>query len=163
MLLERFLLVVPESLGPMYGIIRQNSCMLLLLLYGGRSTCAIRMIRYPIWAGFWNMISLIKTFPKLAPMSNRWYPRLTMRHFSLSSCPGLPCPFGVLHTFPTGLYASDFGYGSRCFGNFFASHESDFKVPSNCYTMVAYRVLGLTVERASHVLKCSRCNEAPSR
>jgi hypothetical protein len=34
---------------------------------------------------------------------------------------------------------------------FFASHESSFKVPSDCYTMVAHRALGLTAERASHV------------
>jgi hypothetical protein len=43
----------------------------------------------------------------------------------------------------------------------FASHESIFKVPSDCYTMGAHRVLGLTAKRASHVRKCPRCNEAP--
>jgi hypothetical protein len=44
---------------------------------------------------------------------------------------------------------------------FFASHESSFKVPSECYTMAAHRVLGLTLERVSHVRKCPQCNEAP--
>jgi hypothetical protein len=44
---------------------------------------------------------------------------------------------------------------------FFASYESTFKVPSDCYTMAAPRVLGLTVERASHVRKCPRYNAAP--
>jgi hypothetical protein len=35
-------------------------------------------------------------------------------------------------------------------------------VPSDCYTMAARRVLGFTVlERASHVRKCPRCDEAP--
>jgi hypothetical protein len=41
----------------------------------------------------------------------------------------------------------------------FASHESNFKVPSDCYTMAA--VLGLATERASHARKCPRCNEPP--
>jgi hypothetical protein len=45
---------------------------------------------------------------------------------------------------------------------FFASHESSFKVPSDCYTMEAHRVLGLTAERVSNVRKCLRCSEAPS-
>jgi hypothetical protein len=45
---------------------------------------------------------------------------------------------------------------------FIASHEASFKVPSDCYTMVAHRVLGLTAERASHVRKCHRRNEASS-
>jgi hypothetical protein len=46
---------------------------------------------------------------------------------------------------------------------FSASRESSFKVPSDCYIiMAAHRVLSLTAERASHVLKCPRCNEAPS-
>jgi hypothetical protein len=45
---------------------------------------------------------------------------------------------------------------------FFAPHESNFKAPSGCYTMAAHGVLGLTVERASHVRKCPRCNEAPT-
>jgi hypothetical protein len=44
---------------------------------------------------------------------------------------------------------------------FFVSHESIFKVLSDCYTMAAHRVLGLTAKRASHVRKCPRCNEAP--
>jgi hypothetical protein len=43
-----------------------------------------------------------------------------------------------------------------------ASHESIFKVLSDCYMMKAHRVLGLTAERASYVRKCPRCNEAPS-
>jgi hypothetical protein len=45
----------------------------------------------------------------------------------------------------------------------FASHESSFEaVPSDYHTMAAQRVFGLTAERASHVRKCPRCNEAPS-
>jgi hypothetical protein len=67
-----------------------------------------------------------------------------------------------LQTVPTGLYESNFGYGSRGFGSFLASHESSFKVPSDCYTMASHRVLGLTTECTSHVRKCPRCNEAPS-
>jgi hypothetical protein len=43
----------------------------------------------------------------------------------------------------------------------FPSHVSNFKVPSDCYTMAAHRVLGLTTERASPARKCPRCNEAP--
>jgi hypothetical protein len=53
------------------------------------------------------------------------------------------------------------GTGRGALALFFASHESSFKVPSDCYTMAAHRVLGLTAERASHVRKCLRCNEAP--
>jgi hypothetical protein len=45
---------------------------------------------------------------------------------------------------------------------FFASHESNFKVLFNCYSMVAHRVLGLTVERASDIRKYRRCNAALS-
>jgi hypothetical protein len=55
------------------------------------------------------------------------------------------------------------GTGRGGLALFLASHESSFKVPSDCYTMSAYRrVLGVTAERASHVRQCSRCNEAPS-
>jgi hypothetical protein len=54
------------------------------------------------------------------------------------------------------------GTGRGALALFFASHESSFKVSSDCYTMAAHRVLGLSVERASHVRKCPRCNEAPS-
>jgi hypothetical protein len=42
-----------------------------------------------------------------------------------------------------------------------ASHGSNFKVPSDYYTMAPHRVFGLTRERASHVLKCPLCNETP--
>jgi hypothetical protein len=56
--------------------------------------------------------------------------------------------------FPTGLYKGDFGYGSRLMALSSASHESTFKVPSDCYTMAAHRVLGLTTELAS-------CSEVP--
>jgi hypothetical protein len=52
------------------------------------------------------------------------------------------------------------GTGRVALALFFA-HESSFKVPSDCYTMTAHRVLGFTAERASHVRKCPRCNEAP--
>jgi hypothetical protein len=51
--------------------------------------------------------------------------------------------------------------GREALAIFFASHESVFKVPSDCYTMRAHRVLGFTAERASNVRKCSRWNEAP--
>jgi hypothetical protein len=43
---------------------------------------------------------------------------------------------------------------------FCASHESSFKVPSDCYTMAVHRVLGFTAESASHIRKRPRCNEA---
>jgi hypothetical protein len=56
------------------------------------------------------------------------------------------------------------GTGRGALALFFASHESSsFKAPSDCYTMEAHRVLGFTAERASHVRKCHRCNEAPSK
>jgi hypothetical protein len=55
---------------------------------------------------------------------------------------------------------SDTGRGALAL--FFASHESCFKVPSDFYKMAAHRVLGLIAERAYHVRKCPRCNEAPS-
>jgi hypothetical protein len=54
------------------------------------------------------------------------------------------------------------GTGRGALAIFFASHESNFKAPSDCFTMAAHRVLGLTAERASHVRSCPRCNEAPS-
>jgi hypothetical protein len=54
------------------------------------------------------------------------------------------------------------GTGRGALALFFASHESSFKVPSDCYTMTAHWVLGLTAERATHVRKCPRCNDAPS-
>jgi hypothetical protein len=54
------------------------------------------------------------------------------------------------------------GTGRGALTLFLASHESSFKVPSDCYTMAAHRVLGLTAERASHVRMCPRCNEASS-
>jgi hypothetical protein len=54
------------------------------------------------------------------------------------------------------------GTGHGALALFFASHESSFKVPSDCYMMATHRVLGLTAERVSHVRKCPRCNEAPS-
>jgi hypothetical protein len=53
------------------------------------------------------------------------------------------------------------GTGRGALALFFASHESSFKAPSDCYTMATHRVLGLTAERASHFRKCPRCNEAP--
>jgi hypothetical protein len=48
------------------------------------------------------------------------------------------------------------GTGREALALFFASHESIFKVSSDCYTMAAQRVLSLTAERASHVRKCTR-------
>jgi hypothetical protein len=56
---------------------------------------------------------------------------------------------------------SDTGRGALAL--FFASHESRFKVPSDFYIMATHRMLGLTAKRASHVRKCPRCNEAPSK
>jgi hypothetical protein len=53
------------------------------------------------------------------------------------------------------------GTGRGALALFSASHESNFKVPSDCYKMTAHRVLGLTAHHASHVRKCPRCNEAP--
>jgi hypothetical protein len=55
------------------------------------------------------------------------------------------------------------GTGREALAIFSVSHESSFKVPFDCYTMAAHRVLGLTAERASHVRKCPRCNEAPPK
>jgi hypothetical protein len=52
------------------------------------------------------------------------------------------------------------GTGRGALGLFFASHESTFKVPSNCYTVAARRVLGMAADRASHVRKRPQCNEA---
>jgi hypothetical protein len=46
---------------------------------------------------------------------------------------------------------------------FFASRESNFKVPPDCYTMAAHRMIGLNAERASHARKCPRCNELPPK
>jgi hypothetical protein len=54
------------------------------------------------------------------------------------------------------------GTGRGGLALFCASRESSFNVPSDCYTMAAHRVRGLTAKRASHVRKCPRCNEAPS-
>jgi hypothetical protein len=54
------------------------------------------------------------------------------------------------------------GTGGGALPLFVASHESNFKVTSDCYITAAHRVLGFIVERASHVRKCPRCNEAPS-
>jgi hypothetical protein len=53
------------------------------------------------------------------------------------------------------------GAGRAHLALFFASHESGFKVLSDCYTMAAHRVLGLAVEHASHVRKYPRSNETP--
>jgi hypothetical protein len=53
------------------------------------------------------------------------------------------------------------GTGRGDFALFFASHESGFKVPSDCYMMAAHRLLGPTPERVSHARKCPRRNEAP--
>jgi hypothetical protein len=44
---------------------------------------------------------------------------------------------------------------------FFYSHESSFRVPYDCYMMVAHRVLGLALGHAFDVQKCPRCNESP--
>jgi hypothetical protein len=54
------------------------------------------------------------------------------------------------------------GTGRGALALFFASHEPDFKVPSDCYKMAAHWVLGFIAERASHVQKCPRYNETPS-
>jgi hypothetical protein len=55
------------------------------------------------------------------------------------------------------------GTGREALAFFFPSHESSFKVPSDRYTMVAHRVLGLTAKRASRARKCPQCNDAPSQ
>jgi hypothetical protein len=54
------------------------------------------------------------------------------------------------------------GTGRGASAHFLASYESSFKVPSDCYTIAAHRVLGLTAERAFPGRKYPRCNEAPS-
>jgi hypothetical protein len=53
------------------------------------------------------------------------------------------------------------GTGRGALAIFLASHESSFKLPSDCYTIEAYRVLGRTVERVSHVRLCPWWNESP--
>jgi hypothetical protein len=63
---------------------------------------------------------------------------------------------------PPGYVGVISGTGRGALALFFASNDSDFNVPSDCYTTATHRVLGLTAERASHVRKCPRCNEAPS-
>jgi hypothetical protein len=63
---------------------------------------------------------------------------------------------------PLDYFEGDFVYGSRGFGSLIVSHESNFKVPSECYTIAAHRVLGLNAESVSDVMKCPRCNEAHS-
>jgi hypothetical protein len=47
------------------------------------------------------------------------------------------------------------GTGRGALAIVFASHESNsnFKVPSDCYTMASHRVLGLIAERASYAWK----------
>jgi hypothetical protein len=54
----------------------------------------------------------------------------------------------ALQTFPTGLYAGAFvsGTGRGALVIFFASHEFNFKVQSERYTMASHRVMGLTVK-----------------
>jgi hypothetical protein len=64
---------------------------------------------------------------------------------------------------PTEYIKVTSGTGRGALALIFASHEFNFMVPLGCYTMATHRVLGLTVERASHVRKCSRCNEAHSK
>jgi hypothetical protein len=54
------------------------------------------------------------------------------------------------------------GTGRGALPLIFASHESNFKVPFDRFTISSHRVLGLTTERASHVRKCPRCNETLS-
>jgi hypothetical protein len=55
------------------------------------------------------------------------------------------------------------GTGRGALALFFASYVSNFKVPFDCYTMAAQRVIGPTTERASHVRKRPWRNEAPSK
>jgi hypothetical protein len=54
----------------------------------------------------------------------------------------------------------DLGTGRGALALFSASHESCFKVPSNYYTVLGHRVLGITTERAYYVRRCPHCNEA---
>jgi hypothetical protein len=42
------------------------------------------------------------------------------------------------------------GTGRGALALFFTSHESSFKVPSDCHTMADHRELGWTAEHASH-------------
>jgi hypothetical protein len=48
-----------KSLGPMYGLIRQELLNVATSTLGGRSNCAIRMTRSPLWAGCRNRISWV--------------------------------------------------------------------------------------------------------
>jgi hypothetical protein len=55
------------------------------------------------------------------------------------------------------------GTGHGALALFPASCESILKVSLDCCTMAAHWVLGLIAKRASHVRKCPRCYEAPSK
>jgi hypothetical protein len=56
-------------------------------------------------------------------------------------------------------FVSEIGRGALAM--LFASHESSYRVLSDCYMMAAHRVLGLSPGHASHDRKCPRCNESP--
>jgi fructose-specific phosphotransferase system IIC component len=53
------------------------------------------------------------------------------------------------------------GTGRGALALFLASLESGFKVPADCYTMAAHRVMCLTMNCATYVWKCPRYNGAP--
>jgi hypothetical protein len=71
--------------------------------------------------------------------------------------------FAICRPSPPDYMRVIWGIGRGGYALFFASHQSNFKVPSDCYMMATHRVLGLTVERASHIRTCPQCNEAPSQ
>jgi hypothetical protein len=56
-------------------------------------------------------------------------------------------------------FVSEIGRGALAM--LFASHESSYRVPSDCYMMSAHRVFGLSPGQASHDRKGPRCNESP--
>jgi hypothetical protein len=122
----------------------------------------------------------IKTFLiMLGPMSNWWYPvNNVVVPATQLTCLQLPTPDarsgdsgdhiqrGISCIFRARAYLDllafwtpsppDYmrvtsGTGRGALAIFFASHEPNFKVPSDCYVMATHRVLGLTAERASHV------------
>jgi hypothetical protein len=44
---------------------------------------------------------------------------------------------------------------------FYASYESSFRIPHDCYVMATHHVLGLPLCYASHDHKCPRCYDSP--
>jgi hypothetical protein len=146
--------------------------MLLLLVHRGRSNCAVRLIRSPLWACLESdLVVITYTLNQdlsyyvgpdvelvVSPVNNVVAPA------SQLTCLQLPTPDALTHLGEFGSHIQrgisrilrarayhdllafcrpsppDFmrvisGTGRGALALFFASHESNFKVPSDCYTM----------------------------